>query len=103
VSTHTVDGIRYTVRLGSWVPVLLAFGKDCITIRRTIYARRPAMHRRTHAHEAAHVRQWAQLGFWRFLWRYLRDLVRFGYKKHPLELEAHEYAHDRESQFPNLP
>jgi hypothetical protein len=101
MSTHTVNGIRYTVKLGSWVPRLT--GHDCVTIRRTIYTSRHAMHRRTHAHEARHVEQWARLGFFGFLWRYLRDLVRFGYKNHPLEREAHDYAYENEARFPHLP
>jgi hypothetical protein len=97
------ERLKYRVRLNSWVPLLLMTGKDCITIRRTIFTRRQAMHRRTHAHEYAHVEQWARLGFWRFLWRYLRDLARFGYKNHPLEREAHDYAYENEARFPNLP
>jgi hypothetical protein len=97
------ERLKYRVRLNSWVPLLLMTGKDCITIRRTIFTSRQAMHRRTHAHEYAHVEQWARLGFWRFLWRYLRDLARFGYKNHPLEREAHDYAYENEARFPNLP
>jgi hypothetical protein len=96
------DGIEYRVVTKSVVPVVLMTGKDCITIRRTIYTRKSTMHRRTHAHEYAHVRQWRDYGVLRFLWRYLRDLVRFGYAKHPLEIAAHQFAHDHEAEFEHI-
>lgn len=100
--TFSVDGIRYRVKLGSVVPALLLTGRDCVTIRRTIYSRRSSMHRRTHAHEFAHIRQYARLGLFRFLWRYLSQLIRYGYTNHPLEREAHQYAHDHEGEFEHV-
>ncbi len=38
------------------------------------------------AHELAHVLQWRSLGVWRFLWRYARGYLRYGYAGHPLEV-----------------
>lgn len=40
------------------------------------------------AHEAVHVLQWHRLGVFRFIFLYLRDLIRIGYVWHPMELEA---------------
>lgn len=45
-------------------------------------------------HEFCHVLQWRQLGALRFLWTYVRDLIRYGYSTatHPLEHEAFLYG-----------
>jgi len=45
-------------------------------------------------HELAHVDQWRRYGAARFLWRYVAGLVRRGYWRHPLEVEARAAAHD---------
>jgi hypothetical protein len=54
-------------------------------------------------HTVNGIRYTVKLGFWRFLWVYVRDLVRFGYKNHPMEREAHDYAYENEARFPHLP
>lgn len=46
------------------------------------------------AHEQTHLRQMGELGYPRFLFRYLYECVRFGYWNAPLEVEAREYAGD---------
>lgn len=44
------------------------------------------------AHELAHVDQISRLGLVRYWLAYLWLLLRFGYERHPMEGEAHEYA-----------
>ncbi|MGE7777424.1 DUF4157 domain-containing protein [Chitinophaga sp. NPDC101104] len=39
-------------------------------------------------HEVRHVRQYREAGFWRFLWRYVRDWRRYGYYNIPYEKDA---------------
>ena len=39
-------------------------------------------------HEQAHWRQWQRLGTIRFYAAYLWGLVRYGYRDHPMEIEA---------------
>jgi len=46
------------------------------------------------AHELAHVLQWRSLGVWRFLWRYARGYLRYGYAGHPLEVAARQAETD---------
>lgn len=41
-------------------------------------------------HEVRHVRQYREAGFWRFVWRYLRDWARYGYFNIPYEKDARE-------------
>lgn len=38
--------------------------------------------------EVRHVRQYRQAGYWPFLWRYLRDWLRYGYYNIPFEADA---------------
>lgn len=40
------------------------------------------------AHELAHVLQWRSLGVVGFVGQYARDLIRRGYRDHPLEMVA---------------
>lgn len=40
------------------------------------------------AHELQHVAQLAELGLLRYWVRYLTLLLRFGYERHPMEIEA---------------
>ena len=53
------------------------------------------------AHEMAHVHQWRNYGPWGFLWRYAAGFITHGYRKHPMEREAYEFAVSRggEAQF----
>jgi len=44
------------------------------------------------AHELAHVMQWRALGIFPFMFHYLMGLFRYGYQRHPLELEAQAAA-----------
>ena len=39
-------------------------------------------------HEQAHWRQWQRMGTIRFYAAYLWGLVRYGYRDHPMEIEA---------------
>lgn len=43
-------------------------------------------------HELMHVEQYERLGNMKFLWRYFVLLLRHGYKNHPMEIEARQYA-----------
>ena len=87
----------YRVKFRSWLPRL--FGHECVTLRRTIYVRGRRLTAYLHAHEHRHVQQWASLGMWRFLFAYLRDLLRYGYANHPLEKDAHAYGVAHEADF----
>jgi hypothetical protein len=44
------------------------------------------------AHEFCHVLQWRHYGAWGFLWRYVAGIVTHGYRKHPMEREAYDFA-----------
>jgi hypothetical protein len=45
-------------------------------------------HPRTIIHEREHVAQIAQYGWFGFTWRYLWQLVRYGYRNNPFEVSA---------------
>lgn len=47
-------------------------------------------------HELCHVEQYERLGTVRFLWRYITLWMRYGYERHPMEIEArkHEVSSD---------
>lgn len=88
------EGITARVQVKSLIPWIV--GRDGITIGRTIFLAggQESISGYLLAHEWRHVKQWRDLGGLRFVWRYLRDLVRVGYKAHPLEREAHAYGMD---------
>lgn len=46
-------------------------------------------------HELVHVEQYERLGAAKYLWKYFTLLVRHGYKKHPMELEARQHEKER--------
>ncbi len=46
--------------------------------------------RRTYRHELEHWYQIDRLGVCRFYWNYFWKYLRYGYKKHPYEVEARE-------------
>lgn len=51
------------------------------------------------AHELVHVAQFRELGFFRFLLRYWRDMARAGFRySRKLPLEAPAYARQREAE-----
>jgi hypothetical protein len=39
-----------------------------------------------------HLKQMERMGKTRFMWVYCTRLMRYGYRNHPLEIEAREYA-----------
>ena len=41
-------------------------------------------------HEQVHWSQYERMGAVKFYWNYLVGLVRYGYKNHPMEVEARE-------------
>lgn len=43
-------------------------------------------------HELIHWNQYQQAGLLPFYWNYLSDYLRVGYDKHPMEMEAREFA-----------
>lgn len=87
----------YRVKLGSWLPRLV--GHDCITIRRTIYARHLRISAHLHAHEHKHVLQWYELGVVRFVFAYLREQLLHGYAANRFEQEAHAHALVHEADY----
>ena len=46
------------------------------------------------AHEWRHTQQMRDLGYLHFLARYLYEVVRYGYRRSPLEVDAREFARD---------
>ena len=42
------------------------------------------------AHEAVHWRQWERYGTLKYYFGYLYLLIRYGYRKHPWEIEANK-------------
>jgi hypothetical protein len=45
-------------------------------------------------HEVCHVRQYRQYGFLRFLWLYLLEYWRYGYRQNRFEVAAREAEDD---------
>lgn len=43
-------------------------------------------------HEEMHLKQMERMGKARFMWVYCTQFLRYGYRNHPLEIEAREYA-----------
>lgn len=48
--------------------------------------------RRLLRHEQCHWIQYKRMGLVRFYWRYMVDTLRYGYRDHPMEIEARDYA-----------
>ena len=42
-------------------------------------------------HELKHVEQWTRQGFFRFIYLYLKELIKNGYKSNIYEAEARDY------------
>lgn len=94
VSTRTT----FTVRDGCWWLRLLPGVNAMTWDGHTVWCKRSladtqARHPTVLNHEAVHVQQARRLG-WRFKWRYLALLVRYGYLRHPMEVEARRHAGD---------
>ena len=77
-------------------------GHDCITIRSTIYRRDGYIPARTLSHEYAHVEQWHELGVVRFVFAYLWEQIRRGYKENRFEKDAHAYADAHSQEFVDM-
>jgi hypothetical protein len=81
-----------------WIGGPVPPGASAITIGSVVSVRTAAVaDERLLRHEAVHVRQWRELGFVRFLWRYLGAYLRWrlrgydhwaAYRRIPLEVEA---------------
>ena len=65
-----------------------------LSLRYGIFLRKGMRGRReTLAHECVHTAQYERLGgLWPFLARYLRECLRFGYERAPMEREASDRA-----------
>ena len=89
---------------GLWRSVLDALGCDGLTMPwRTIYIRRRCINDRgLLAHELAHIRQIDRLGPVWFSVVYLYQLLRFGYERMPMELEANEAQSKTLSEFASI-
>ena len=86
------DGITARVQVNALLPKLV--GRDGITILRTIYLAggQGSISGYILGHEWRHVKQWRDLGAPRFSWRWIRDVLNTGYRKNPLEIEAHLFG-----------
>ena len=80
------------VHVRSLIPRIL--GADGTTIGKHIFIKggQKSVSAYLLAHEFGHVVQWSRLGPMGFLTRYFKDLIRVGYKNHPMEKEAHAYG-----------
>lgn len=63
--------------------------RHCILLRRGV-----TLTERLLAHELVHVSQWLSLGIFPFICQYVKGLLRYGYTRHPLELEARAAEQD---------
>jgi hypothetical protein len=78
-----------------YVPWLIPTWARAQTWRQVVLVRRGVrLTKRLLAHELAHVLQWRTLGVWGFLSQYARHLLRYGYEKNPLEIEARAAEQD---------
>lgn len=96
----TYGTIRYTVHLNC--RPLRWMGKLGLTLGSHVFlaARAGEVRAEVLAHEMKHVIQWEAFGLLRFVWRYGRDLVRYGYGlQHPMEQEAYDFAVSRVEAF----
>jgi hypothetical protein len=78
----------------------------CVTLGRHCFVTRGYILGRSRAHEYCHTLQgyrWGRPRVLRYLCRYLYWLIRKGYKKHPMEIEAKAYAVMFGSTFGDLP
>jgi hypothetical protein len=51
------------------------------------------------AHEATHVKQWTTIGFFKFPFLYLKELIKIGYKNNKYEVQAREEGKKNEAQY----
>jgi hypothetical protein len=91
------EKITFKLSFNSVLPRIA--GHDAMTIGQRIFVRGPRISAGLLAHEYAHVRQYRELGMIRFLIRYYGGLIRHGYKNHPMEHEAHEWADKNVARF----
>lgn len=66
------------------------FGKfDGMAIGNTILIRSKKLKMELLAHELVHVEQYHRLGFFKFLYNYMKSHYKYGYKDNPFEIEAY--------------
>ncbi|HEY8400559.1 MAG TPA: hypothetical protein VIK89_04815 [Cytophagaceae bacterium] len=46
-------------------------------------------------HELVHIRQFKQYGYWKFLWLYVVESIKNGYRNNRFEVEARQEAENR--------
>ncbi len=64
-----------------------------ITYKNTYYILPNAIsNKRLHFHELVHVAQWEKLGADKFIERYIREILSYGYDQSPLEIMAYSLA-----------
>ena len=67
---------------------------QAITVGRHIFIKSPEslltvpQHKKILDHEKCHVDQYARYGFWRFIFKYTVNRIRYGYEDNPLEKEC---------------
>ena len=81
--------IKYGTILGRFVGL---FGPYAITFGHTVYSCKPILNEQEKAHEYCHTLQYTKYGFWGFIRKYLWLWVKFGYRNHPMEVEAYLYS-----------
>lgn len=88
----TIDMIRVRTARGPIRWFLQATGYRGITMPWRVIYLAPGSEGDTGliAHEAVHVEQIDRLGPIRFVYTYLYMLMRYGYERHPMEIEARE-------------
>jgi hypothetical protein len=90
-------------------PLLILFPRwvSGVTLGRHVFFRRPLgqVSPRLVRHELIHVCQYAQYGFFGFLWRYLWRERKIAYRQKSFELEAFSHQEDegyRQRRWPHL-
>jgi len=63
---------------------------DGLTIGRLIFIRKNYLDITLLAHELVHVLQYNQIGFFKFIYKYLKYNNKYGYRKNPFEIEAYK-------------
>lgn len=96
--------MRMIAAAGFWLAVLDMVGCDGLTMPwRTVYVRRSCLKDPgLIAHETAHIRQIERMGPVWFSIVYLYQLLRFGYERMPMEIEANEAQSKTLSEFASI-
>src|SRR5438477_13178318 len=84
------EDINFKLSFNSVLPRIA--GHDAMTIGQRIFVRGTRISAGLLAHEYGHVRQYRELGMPPFFFKYFLGLARYGYKNHPMEHDANNFA-----------